>query len=298
MAETTAYAKARNVAIMAWGKVANRTALNTPERIEVWMANLEKLGIRGAKVDFFDQQDDTAAKTDDLEDTQQRLKVRDWLSEAAARHKLMVEFHGCAVPSGERRRWPHVMSAEAVYGMERRAQHVGHDLTLPYVRNVIGPMSFTPIHLTRSAGSLGYQLGQAVIYEAGIQIYSERHDRILAFEGVSLLKALPATWDDIRFVEGLPASHAVLARRKGDEWFVGGITEAARSASRPLDFLKAGVTYEAEIYRDGEAKSALVKETKTVTNKDVLALPMLQAGGFAVRVRLPPPPAPAATPSR
>jgi alpha-glucosidase len=294
MAETTAYAKARNVAIMAWGKVANRTALNSPERIEAWMANLEKLGIRGAKVDFFDQQDDTAAKTDDLEDTQNRLKVRDWLSEAAARHKLMVEFHGCAVPSGERRRWPHVMSAEAVYGMERREQKVGHDLTLPYVRNVIGPMSFTPLHLTRSAGSLGYQLGQSVIYEAGIQIYSERHDRILAFAGVALLKALPATWDDIEFLEGLPGSHAILARRKGEEWFVGGMTDAARTASVPLGFLKPGVTYEAEIYRDGEAKGALVKETKTVTSKDVLSLPMLQAGGFAVRVRLPAPPAPAA----
>ena len=292
MAETAAYAKARGVAIMAWGKVANRSALNTPERIEAWMANLEKLGIRGAKVDFFDQQDTTGEKTDDLEDTQQRLRVRDWLSETAARHKLMVEFHGCAVPSGERRRWPHVMSAEAVYGMERRQQHIGHDLTLPYVRNVIGPMSFTPIHLTRSAGSLGYQLGQAVIYEAGIQIYSERHDRILAFEGVDLLKVLPATWDDIAFVEGRPGSHTILARRKGDEWFVGGFTDAARTASVSLAVLKPGVTSEAEIDRDGEGKGALVKEKKTVTSTDVLALPMLPAGGFAVRVKLPTPPAP------
>ncbi|MGH9888581.1 MAG: glycoside hydrolase family 97 catalytic domain-containing protein, partial [bacterium] len=294
MAETTAYGKARNVALMAWGKVANRSALNTPERIEAWMANLEKLGIRGAKVDFFDQRDETGEKTDDLEDTQQRLRVRDWLSETAARHKLMVEFHGCAVPSGERRRWPHVMSAEAVYGMERRQHEIGHELTLPYVRNVIGPMSFTPVHLTRSVGSYAYQLGQAVIYEAGIQIYSERYDRILAFEGVDLLKALPSTWDDIKFVEGLPGSHTVLARRKGDEWFLGGITGTARTVSVPLAFLKDGVSYEAEIYRDGEGKAALVKEKKTVTSKDVLSLSMQATGGFAVRVKLPTPaPAPA-----
>ena len=294
MAETTAYGKARNVALMAWGKVANKSALNTPERIEAWMANLEKLGIRGAKVDFFDQRDDTGEKTDDLEDTQQRLRVRDWLSETAARHKLMVEFHGCAVPSGERRRWPHVMSAEAVYGMERRQHEVGHELTLPYVRNVIGPMSFTPVHLTRSVGSYAYQLGQAVLYEAGIQIYSERYDRLLAFEGVDLLKALPSTWDDIKFVEGLPASHTILARRKGDEWFVGGITGTARTVNVPLSFLKDGVSYEAEIYRDGEGRTALVKERKTVTSKDVLSLSMQATGGFAVRVKLPTPtPAPA-----
>jgi len=285
MAETTAYARSRDVAIMAWAKVANRDFLNTPERAEAWMAKVAKLGIRGAKIDFFDQRDDTAEKTDDLEDTQARLRVRDFLSEIAARHKLMVEYHGCAIPSGERRRWPNVMSAEAVYGMERRKQDVQHDLTIPYVRNVMGPVSYTPIHLTRSAGSLAYQLGQTVLYEAGIQIFSERHDRILAFEAVELLKAVPSTWDDIVFVDGLPSSHAILARRKGESWFVGGITGEARTASVPLTFLKPGVSYEAAIYRDGDSKASLVKEKKPVTSKDVLSLPMLPAGGFAVHLQ-------------
>jgi alpha-glucosidase len=96
----------------------------------------------------------------------------------AARHHLMVEYHGCAIPSGERRRWPNVMSAVAVAGKERRNQQRPHDLTIPYVRNVMGPVSFTPIHLERSAGSRAYQLGQVVIYEAGIQIFAERDDRI------------------------------------------------------------------------------------------------------------------------
>jgi alpha-glucosidase len=292
MAETAAYGRSKNVAIMAWGKVANRDFLNAPETIEPWMAKLQALGIRGAKVDFFDQRDTTAEKTDDLEDTQQRLRVRDLLSEIAARHELMVEFHGCAVPSGERRRWPHVMSAEAVYGMERRNQNLQHDLTLPFVRNVMGPMSYTPIHLTRSAGSLGYQLGQAVLYEAGIQIYAERHDRILAFDGVALLKAVPSTWDDTRFLEGYPGSHVVLARRKGTDWFVGGITGEARTARVALDFLPAGASYEAEIYRDGEAKTALLRETRLVTRDDVLSLALLPAGGFAVRLKPPAPPPP------
>ena len=296
MAEVTAYAKARNVAVMAWGKVANRDFLFDPGKAEAWMAKLEALGIRGAKIDFFDQADDTAAKTDDLEDTQARLRVRDMLSTTAARHHLMVEYHGCAIPSGERRRWPHVMSAEAVAGMERRTQHLTHDLTIPYVRNVMGPVSFTPVHLERSAGSRAYQLGQVVIYEAGIQIFAERYDRILSFEGVDFLKAVPSTWDDVRFIDGLPSSHAVLARRKGRDWFVGGMTDAARTASVPLDFLEDGVTYEADVYRDGDAKTALVKEKRTVTRKDVLTLPMLQGGGFAVHVHLPAPPTPSPSP--
>ena len=160
-----------------------------------------------------------------------------------------------------------------------------HDLTIPYVRNVMGPVSYTPFHLTRSIGSLGYQLGQTVIYEAAIQIFAERYDRILAFPGVEFLKAVPSAWDDTRFVDGVPASHVIFARRKGDAWFVGAITRDARTASVPLTFLREGLAYEAEIYRDGAGKADLVMEKKSVRRGDVLSVPMLAAGGFAVRVR-------------
>jgi alpha-glucosidase len=282
--QVAAYGKSKEVGIIAWGKVANRTALNTPERIEDWMTKLATRGISGAKVDFFDQRDSTAEKTDDLEDTQQRLMVRDWLSDAAARHQLLVEFHGCAVPSGERRRWPNLMSAEAVYGLERRNQVVPHDLTIPYVRNVMGPVSFTPLHLSRSPGSLAYQLAQVVLYEAGIQIFAERHERILGFPAVDFLKAVPAAWDDTKFIDGRPASHAVLARRAGARWFLGGITGEARTARIPLTFLARGTPYRALLYRDGADKTALVQETRTVTSKDTLEIPMLAAGGFAVQL--------------
>jgi alpha-glucosidase len=281
MAAVAAYGKTKKVGIVVWGKVANKTTVNTPERAEAWMAQLEKLGVSGAKIDFFDQRDTTVEKTDDLEDTQARLKVRDFLSEIAAKHHLLVEFHGCAVPSGERRRWPHLMSAEAVYGLERKQQIPQHDLTIPYVRNIMGPVSYTPVLLDRSAGSYAYQLGQAVIYETGIQIFAEKHGRLRTFEGLELLKALPTAWDEPKFIEGYPASHAVVARRKGDQWFVGGITDEARTARVPLSFLKTG-TFEAAVYRDGESKTALVKERSKVTSKDVLRIPMLKNGGFAV----------------
>ena len=293
MPETTAYAKARNVSIMAWGKVANRDFLYSRDRAEAWMADLARRGIRGAKIDFFDQRDSTAAATDDIEDTQARLQLRDFLTETAAKHQLMIEYHGSAIPSGERRRWPNLASAESVYGLERRTQNLQHDLTIPYVRNVMGPVSYTPFHLTRSIGSLGYQLGQTVLYEAGIQIFAERHDRILAFSGVSFLKAVPATWDDTRFVDGVPTSHAILARRKGDAWFVGGMTRDARTATVPLGFLKEGASYEAEIFRDGAGKTDLVIEKKSAKRGDVLSVPMLAAGGFAMWVHPPAPAAPA-----
>jgi len=284
MRETTAYAAAHDVAIMAWGKVANRDFLYRHDKAESWMAELEQLGIRGAKIDFFDQQDSTATATDDLEDTQARLQLRDFLTETAAKHHLMVEYHGAAIPSGERRRWPNLASAEAVYGLERRTQNLVHDLTIPYVRNVMGPVSYTPFHLTRSIGSLAYQLGQTVIYETGIQIFAERYDRILGFAGVGFLKALPATWDETRFVEGAPGSHTVMARRKGRAWFVGAISAEARTVALPLSFLEEGVTYEAEIHRDGAGKADLVIEKRQVARRDTLTLNTLAAGGFAVRI--------------
>ena len=296
MKELTAYAKARNVHVMAWGKVANRDFLYKRDRAEQWLANVASLGLNGAKLDFFDQADSTGAATDDIEDTQARLKVRDFLSEIAIKHKLHMEYHGSAIPSGERRRWPHVMTAESIYGLERRNQNMQHDLTIPYVRNIMGPASYTPFHLTRSIGSHAYQLGQTVLYEAGIVIYAERYDRILSFSGVDFLKAVPATWDDTKFIAGTPSKDAIFARRKCESWFIGGISGEARTASVPLTFLKDGVSYEADIFRDGASKTELVKEKKTVTNKDVLSIPVLSAGGFAVHVHppLPPPAAPAA----
>jgi alpha-glucosidase len=287
MAEIAAYGKSKNVGIVVWGKVANKTSLNTRDRAEVWMASLAKMGVSGAKIDFFDQRDDTAEKTDDLEDTQQRLFVRDFLSEIAARHHLLVEYHGCAVPSGERRRWPHVMSAEAVYGLERRTQKVDHDLTIPYVRNMMGPVSYTPLHLERSAGSHSYQLGQIVLYETGIQIFAERHDRILGFEAVDFLKTVPVAWDDIRFIDGYPASHAIFARKKGASWYVAGITAEERTATIPLRFLDRGVSYKADVYRDGDTKTSIVKEQKTLTSKDTLRIAMRAAGGFVVQLNAP-----------
>jgi alpha-glucosidase len=284
MAAVTAYGKSKGIGIVVWGKVANKSMVNTPERAEAWMDKLEKLGVSGAKIDFFDQRDETAEKTDDLEDTQARMKVRDFLSQIAAKHHLVVEFHGCAVPSGERRRWPHLMSAEAVAGLEKKNQSLTHDLTIPYVRNIMGPVSYTPVRLDRSAGSRAYQIAQAVIYEAGIQIFAERHDKLRAFEAVKFLERVPSTWDETRFIDGYPASHAVYARRKGDTWYVAGITAEPRTVKVPLLFLPKGKEYKALIYKDAGDRSKIVEESRSVTGKDVLTFDVQKAAGFVVQI--------------
>jgi alpha-glucosidase len=171
-----------------------------------------------------------------------------------------------------------------VYGLERKNQILAHDLTIPYVRNVMGPVSYTPLRFDRSAGSRGYQLAQVVIYEAGIQIFAERHDHLRAFEAVKFLETVPSTWDETRFLDGYPASHAIYARRKGTVWYVGGISGEARTVKVPLAFLPAGTPHQATIYRDADDRSKIVQETRTVTSKDVLTLALQKAGGFVVQL--------------
>lgn len=278
--QATKYARQRNIRVIGWGYTPR---LNTPEKAVEVLSRYAELGLSGAKLDFFDHHPFTGEKkTNDYEDTQASLKMRDYLMEIAAKLHLVLEFHGCAVPSGERRRYPHFMTAEAVAGMEKRNGRIENDLTIPYVRNIMGPTSFTIVKFDRSVGSHAYQLGQSVVYEAGIQIYAERHDRILAFEGVEFLKKVPSAWDETRFIDGYPASHAIYARRKGSDWFLGGITDQPRTAEIPLTFLAPGKSYTARIYRDGSSQTDLVIEEKTVTSEDKLEIPMRQAGGFAV----------------
>jgi hypothetical protein len=213
--------------------------------------------------------------------------MRDYLMEIAARRRLVLEFHGCTLPSGERRRYPHFMTAEAVAGMEKRNPGIENELTIPYVRNIMGPVSFTVIKFDRSPGSHAYQMAQTVIYEAGLQIFAERHDRLRTFAGVEFLKQVPSAWDETRFLDGYPGSHALFARRKGNDWFVGGMTGEPRTARVSLGFLPAEASYAAHIYRDGVARTNLVIETKTVTREATLELPMLQNGGFAVFLQAP-----------
>ncbi|MBN2473840.1 MAG: glycoside hydrolase family 97 N-terminal domain-containing protein [Pirellulales bacterium] len=280
--QMTRYARERNIRMIGWGYTPD---LNTREKAERVLSHYAEMGLSGAKLDFFDHHPFTGEKkTHDFEDTQASLQMRDYLMETAAEEHLVLEFHGSAVPSGERRRYPHFMTAESVAGMEKRNGRIENDLTIPYVRNIMGPTSFTIVKFDRSVGSHAYQMGQSVVYEAGIQIYAERHDRILAFAGVEFFKKVPSSWDETTFIDGYPASHAIYARRKGSDWFLGGMTDQPRIAEIPLTFLTPGTSYRAQIYRDGSSPTDLVIEQKTVTSEDTLEIPMQQAGGFAVHM--------------
>jgi hypothetical protein len=117
-----------------WGDTPD---LNSREKAEEVLTRYAGMGLSGAKLDFFDHHPFTGNKrTQDFPDTQASLKMRDYLMEIAAKQRLVLEFHGCTLPSGERRRYPHFMTAEGVAGMEKRTPKIENELTIPYVRNL------------------------------------------------------------------------------------------------------------------------------------------------------------------
>lgn len=195
--------------------------LNKPEDREHEFAWLADMGVAGVKIDFFDG--DTRATMDYCID----------LLESAARHHLLVNFHGATIPRGWQRTYPHLMSVEAVYGAEWYNNRptltnlaATHNATLPFTRNVIGPMDYTPCtfsdsqhpHITTHA----HELALTVLYESALQHLADRPESYLAqpAEVKQFLSELPTVWNDTKFLSGYPGKWVALARRSGEDWYI------------------------------------------------------------------------------
>lgn len=115
--------------------------------------------------------------------------------------------------------------------------------TLPFTRNVIGPMDFTPTVVSNSNLNTthAHQLALSVIFESGMQHLADSIDSYEAWKGKNFLNKVPASWDELRVLDAFPGDYAVIARRKGNEWYLGAITSAARTITIDCDFLGAGV---------------------------------------------------------
>ena len=253
--------------------------LNKAEDRETEFAWCEKLGVAGVKIDFFSG--DNQANMDYCQD----------LLESAARHHLLVNFHGAPIPRGWQRTYPNLLSTEGVYGAEWY-NNVGtftnkaasHNATLPFTRNVIGPMDYTPCafsdsqhpHITTHA----HELALTALFESGLQHLADRPESFLAQpkEVQQFLGELPAAWDETRFVSGYPGESVVLARRSGKTWYVAGIngTDEAKTLSLPLNFVKGK---QIALFADGEPWSI------TTLKKKPASLDCKPRGGFVMIIK-------------
>ncbi|TWP52597.1 alpha-glucosidase [Lentzea tibetensis] len=265
--DLVAYAKARGVKIHLW---VHYDELDTAAERATRLALFESWGISGLKIDFMDS------------DGQDRYRWYDQILPETAQHHLMVNFHGSTIPHGLQRTWPHVMTMEAVHGGEKSSGLTGQHLTaLPFTRNVVGSMDYTPMawHRPSRTSSDAHELGLAVVYESALANFAGKPADYAARPlAERFLDQVPTTWDETRLLSGRPADHAVFARRSGDRWFLGGgYAGAARTVQVPLS-LPSG-RWLVEIVRDGPA--GLVREQRTVRSGDALTLDVKDNGGFA-----------------
>jgi hypothetical protein len=167
---------------------------------------------------------------------------------------------------------------------------------LPYTRNVIGPMDHTPVlfylgQLTNGSGSTrtttdAHEVALSVVYESGIQHFADRPEGYNPIVGLPFLQIVPSCWDDIHFIDGVPGQSVIMARRKGNDWYIAGISAlSARTMSVPLSFLKAG-SYTVDLYKDstGGTKYTMAKQTVTINPPTPLSVWVNTNGGFCCRI--------------
>ncbi|MDE6650503.1 MAG: glycoside hydrolase family 97 protein [Muribaculaceae bacterium] len=227
------YAILRDVRPMIWynssvgwvnGAPTPKYRLNTPEDLEKEFAWCEEIGVKGVKIDFFSG------------DTNLNWKFMEELLDAGARHHLLVNFHGSPLPRGWQRTYPNFITTESVYGAEWynnvptfTEKAASHNATLPFTRNVIGSMDYTPCaftdsqhpHITTNA----HELALTAMYESGIQHLADRPESFLAQpqEVKDYLSSLPAAWDDTLLLGGYPGEFAMIARKKDGKWWISAI---------------------------------------------------------------------------
>ncbi|WP_165070063.1 glycoside hydrolase family 97 protein [Paludisphaera rhizosphaerae] len=243
---------------------------------------LAEWGVKGVKIDFFqsDKQNVIALYHDILKD--------------AADFKIMVDFHGCTLPRGWSRTYPHLMTLEAVQGEENYQFNKSypekapkHNAILPFTRNVVGPMDMTPVMLRNNRNprrtTAGHEMATAVVFETGWLHFAGGPEeyRELAEVPRNFLKTVPAAWDDTRFVQGEPGDLCVLARRSGDRWYLAGLEGAgtARELALKLPFLGDG-SWSATVIEDGSGPGGLSDRSVELKPGATLDLAVRPRGGF------------------
>lgn len=284
--KVAAYAKAKNVRLWLW---THWQALD--DQMEEALTLYGRLGIAGIKVDFMERDD------------QWMVNWYSKLLAAAARHRLMVDFHGSYPPRGLARTYPNYMTQEGVLAAEynkwSKRVTASHNVMLAYTRGLIGPMDYTPggfrnvtpadfrirgdlpfVQTTRAHG-----LAMYVVYLSPFGSVSDSPDTYHESPaGLDFLRTVPASWDETRYVAGEIGESIAIARRKGQSWYIGAMNnETARSMTLPLGFLGKG-RFEATIWADGARPDAIEKTVRPVSAGDSIALQLAGSGGAAIRI--------------
>jgi alpha-glucosidase len=286
--EVVRYAASKNVKIWIW-----LAYVDVDSQMEQAFPLYEKWGVAGLKIDFVERDD------------QRGIDFYYRAAQCAAEHHLMLDFHGATKPTGLERTYPNVLGYEAVLGMEQSKagmrDNPDHRLTIPFTRMLAGPMDYTPggfdnvteadftsRHLRPMVmGTRAQQLAMYVVYQAPFQMVSDAPQAYEDQPSFGFIQHAPASWDQTRVLGGEPGEYITMARRKGDDWFLGSMTNwTAREVDIPLTFLGSG-KYTAEMYADADDAAQYPKnvsiQRKTVDSSMHLRAKLAPGGGYAVR---------------
>lgn len=287
--ELIRYGKEKNVGVILW-----LTWLTVHNHMELFKT-FSEWGVKGVKIDFMDRSD------------QWMVNYFENVAKEAAKYKLFVDFHGAFKPSGLEYKYPNVISYEGVRGMEQMGgTKPDNSVFLPFMRNAVGPMDYTPGAMismqpesyraerpnAASIGTRAYQMALFVVFESGIQMLADNPTLYYRnADCTEFITQVPTTWDETKALAATVGEVAVVAKRKGEKWFIGGMTngkEKERTVSINLDFLAPGKTYTMTYFEDGinAGRQAMDyrKKTLQVKSGDKFDIKMVRNGGFAAMI--------------
>lgn len=284
--ELIRYGKEKNVDIILW-----LTWLTVENNFDLF-ATYEKWGVKGVKIDFMDRSD------------QWMVNYYERVAKKAAEHHLFVDFHGSFKPAGLEYKYPNVLSYEGVRGMEQMGGcRPDNSVYFPFIRNAVGPMDYTPGAMlgyqpecyradrpnSGSIGTRAYQMGLFVLFETGIQMMADNPTLYYQNDDCTKFIAnIPLATDETVSLAAKVGEYAIVAKRKGNKWYIGGMTNnqmQERTFDLTLDFLEGGKNYRMTSFEDGsnanrQAMHYYKKET-SVKKGQTIRIKMARNGGFA-----------------
>lgn len=287
------YAAARNVGIILW---AGYWAFDRD--MENICRHYSSLGVKGFKIDFMDRDD------------QMMVAFHSRAAATAAKYRLLVDFHGTYKPSGLSRTWPNVLNYEGVFGCEQMkwcksdVNQPLYDVLMPFIRQCAGPVDYTQGAMNNAArghfranysepmsmGTRCHQLAEYMVFDSPLCMLCDTPINYRREpECTRFIASVPTVWDETRVLDGRVGECIVTARRKGDEWYVGGICSwKAINLKIDLGFLGDGL-WTAEIFRDGVNASRngtdYIREIRTVEAGSSFGVEMAPGGGVAMRLK-------------
>ena len=285
------YGKSKGVGIILW---AGMYALE--KDMDNVFKHYADMGVKGFKVDFLDRDD------------QLMVNYCYRVAAAAAKNRLMIDFHGVYKPTGLQRTYPNVINFEGVFGLEQMkwatpaVDMVTFDVTLPFIRMAAGPMDYTQGAMRNatkgnfravnsepmSQGTRCRQLAEYVVFESPLSMLCDSPSNYMQEKDcISYIASIPTVWDNTQVLSAKVGEYVVTARQKGNDWYVGGLTNwDARTMNVDLSFLPAG-NYQIDMYVDGVNADRVARDYQHKTmllNGRSVEVKMAPGGGFALKI--------------